>query len=1573
MASNLVVTPHPLTLDGQTHIPAQLLPGQSLYSFLAANAPDTLDGGWAVTIGGRQVPVEMWTKTFPKDGHLIEVRSTVDNKQAFQLIALLVLTYFTFGIGAAAGAWTVAGAYGAVAATAVYVAGSVIINKVLGPKPPKTPAAEESGGVYSLNGATNSSRPYQALGIPFGAIDIAPDLLSKPYSYFDGDDQYLALLLTPGINVARVDNVRNGDNPFSNYPGSQLFSSGMSGMPQQAIPLFTDVDSQAGGALQDEDKNPAVVVRTTPPDTVRIQVDIEYTLFGKGKKGNALYNEGTVTAEYRTAGSGSWLNLETRYVTNKDMRVHRMSLKKDVPPGQYDVRVTRSVMSLTGDNDVAQFNFTSLTSVQRDTAQYLGISRVGIIFKATGQLSGTPNEIKMRVTAKPVQTWTGTQWRIADTVDNGLSNPGAQMLAYIRGYYDEAGNLIGGMGLSDMFIDIPAFQAFILHCEANDYKYNYYLRDSRTHSEVLESIALVGFGQVTNATGKISVAWAGANQPVTAVVGMGTIRQGQFGVDYTLSNTADGVELSYFDADIGDTSVVRVASPGVTTALNPARIQAEGITTAKHAAEMARYHLGQSLYQAKDITFGADIEHITYRRLSVLSLSHDLTQWGYSGRLMAAAKVSGVVTLFLDTEVPPPSAGNAYVGVRIPGELSYRVMQVRPFSAPSKSIQLVGAWPIDAAFPGEASDNPAWDTTYCYDFKASPGYTVRVVGITPDADLKGAQVSVVPESAEFWNYVKTGTYIPAPNGSGLNTRPTVSGLKIVEAQVVQGNTVFTELSATWEVSGPYARADVLMAEGSGDSLLQTTSTTRSATWRIPGAGVYTVTVRPFNPDGLAGYAQSIVFATKGADAPPVNPDIFDVQQVSGGLRRYVWGFGSDTIQSADYAGVEIRYTSGSVQSPVWETMLPVAGDDGSGLHTAPFESPTPVSGTYTFSLRAVNTSGRLSDQTLTIVRALGKNLGELLDQINNDVSKAIVDAFQRDEAEARARVDAINAVITQVQDEATARATAVQQVTAALNQSIADQTAALLNEQLDRQAAIQTANQLRQSGDESLAYQISQISAGTGMQFDGIKTWYFDTSSEGWNGTAASGYLNPGDVYATSPTGLGVNGNAHRYVKMRIKRVGTPVWSGQLGWRSAGGTWSSLALSAPTFDANGVATVDANDIPWADTTVDQIRVKLSDTVTSSNYYLFDWVAIGRPTPGASVALVEDVRQANATALAAEAQQRNTLAVQLRGNYTGNDLDGLTSGLVYQERTARVTETSAISTRVDGMQVSLDGKASASALQTLSTKVETIDDRVTSASESVFALEAQLDGHTAGETGWTAGDTSVHVGARTVYSVIAESDIALARRVDTVSSDLGQFKGSATQQLQTLSTAQDSQAQLYQQVSASLDTKASTSSVNLLTTRVTEAEGNITANSQNIAQAQAAIANKADASAVSALQTTVTTIDGRTTANANSITAVQAAVDGKAAASTVLELTATVNSQGSTLTSINSQAFLALNSNNYIGGFKIGNNGQVVDFTVLADNFRIVAPAGGARLEYSAGTLRVYDNNNVLRVELGKLS
>ena len=71
--------------------------------------------------------------------------------------------------------------------------------------------------------------------------------------------------------------------------------------------------------------------------------------------------------------------------------------------------------------------------------------------------------------------------------------------------------------------------------------------------------------------------------------------------------------------------------------------------------------MAQSLYQRKDIAFETDLEHLTYQRSSVLALSHDVTQWGYGGRVQAAVDVAGVVTLTLDDYVPDGEIGRAHV------------------------------------------------------------------------------------------------------------------------------------------------------------------------------------------------------------------------------------------------------------------------------------------------------------------------------------------------------------------------------------------------------------------------------------------------------------------------------------------------------------------------------------------------------------------------------------------------------------------------------------------------------------------------------------------------------------------------------------------------------------------------------------------------------------------------------------------------------------------------------------------------------------------------------------------------
>lgn len=1002
----LKINRHPILIDHETQIVLDLKPGESLEAFLHRHI-ENMDGHpMVVTVGGKVVKRELWACVFPKANHTIAVRFGVE-KTALLIVALVVLSIFTMGAAAAVAAGAAAGATGigagfaaglaaaGLSATAsmavigaIQVVGAMIINKVLGPKPAK-PSSIERDSVYNISGARNAVRQYEPVGLLFGCVRVTPDIISIPYTMYQDNDQYLNMVLSPGINVDRCDPLYIGDAPISNYEGQRTWFAGFSGMPQQTIPLFTNVDTVGGGELEADHAPGPWTTRATSLDTIRIQVDFSYLLFDLTSKGKKKNNQERIEIQYAAAGSGNWVNAPPQpYMVSDKQSEQRRTFGWDVPRGQYDVRVRRLGQDTDGSGATASFNWAALVSIQADDADYRGLARIGIQLKATGQLSGTPDEVRALMWAKPMPYWDGSQWVTATDRNNGLSNPGAQVLQYARGFYDDAGKLIAGMGLPDSQIDIESCKAFMVHCALNNYTYDQWLTDARTHDEVLSTICLAAMGRYSFAPGRLTFLWAAEGQGHEGVVGMANIKKGEFQIDYTLVQGADGIEYTYVDRNTWEPKTLRVPAPGVEVMQNPARLSGDGIGTEAQAATMARYHMAQNLYQFKDIVFSQDIEHMAYGQMSIIQLSHDLTQWGFSGRLLSASRDGdGRVTLRFDEPVRGPGNENdAYVGLRIPGESGFRVFPIVPFSATRDTVVLASAWPADAAFPGSTPNNPAWDTLYMYDFKQTPGLRCRVTGISPGDDLSGASISVVPEGDEFWHYVRTGEYIPPKNESLLRPQPVVNNLRVREERVVQGDTVFSMVNANWRVSG-YAKYVVVTAGFDGDPPEEKARTSSlSASWRVEGEGIYIVTARPYDENEVPGEAQIIAHLLYGPNQPPVNPDLLFVDELDGGIRRYSWGWRADTIQSPDYAGVQIRYMAGSVGSPDWDAMTPLGDDDG--YHTVAFESTIPVAGMWTFAIRAVNTSGVLSDTMLTVQKVLAKNLGERFVEVEQLLSES---------------------------------------------------------------------------------------------------------------------------------------------------------------------------------------------------------------------------------------------------------------------------------------------------------------------------------------------------------------------------------------------------------------------------------------------------------------------------------------------------------------------------------------------------------------------------------------------------------
>uniref|UniRef100_UPI003CFBCB53 hypothetical protein n=1 Tax=Alcaligenes faecalis TaxID=511 RepID=UPI003CFBCB53 len=975
----LVVTPHPLTLEGQTNTPADLRAGESLLSFLERHVPNLHVCKYAVSINGCPIAPEHWVRVKPKHGTVIAVRSVVE-KEALQLVALAALTYFTFGIGSAGG--LIAAKFGTLAATAVFIGGSLLINKVLAPAMPEVGNADMGREpVYGIAPGNNAARQHEALPLLLGEVRYAPDYASLPYTWYEGNEQMLGAVFNAGLNVDRFEGVLlNGDTELSVYQDVNVWTRGFPGMAEQDIPLFTNPDVSDGGELVDSGE---WVTRTTSLNTTLIQCDFEIQLFGQGKKGVEGRNL-TLEGRYRPVGSSQWRPIQSIYLHNRTIKPLRRTETIVVESGQYEV-AWRNASGGSSDDGKTTRNavWTQLKSIQPDDGDYLGQSRIGIKVKATGQLNGSLKEIKGRFVARAMPIWNGSSWGMATTPDNGLSNPGAQILLLARGIYVEdpfyGRKLIAGMGLPDDQIDIEGLKAFMQHCAANNLRHDALISDDRSNVDLLNQVARCGLGSFGFFNGKWGVVWAWDNQPLDGVVNMATIKKATFQVSYELASAADGIVYTYLNRETWEQDALYVYAPGKTVMLNPARITGEGVTTAEHAAVMARYHLGQSLYQFKDIQYETDLEHLDYQRMSVLAISHDMTQWGFGGRLVAAAQdEQGVVTLHLDSPVTDQSvhgagAAEPFIGLRVPGESIYRVFRVVRPSAGALMLQLKDPWPEDALFPGEDGDNPAHDTLWFYDFKPTPGARVRVAGMQMQADLGGAQVAVVPESDEFWDYVINGTYEPAGSDSELSRdeTPVVHSLRVTEQQTVQGNTQFTELTITFDANGELASAEV-WAGPEGQELVHVADTfTRQATFRIDVAGNWMVQVRPMGHT-RAGPAASIFYVTQVTNLPPWNYDSLLITEIAGGLRRYAFEY-VDNDPPLDLAGAEIRYLSGKHAAPVWDAMTPL----GSGFHTATFESVLPQEGDWTFALRARNTSGQLSTDALIRTAKLGKNFDQV--------------------------------------------------------------------------------------------------------------------------------------------------------------------------------------------------------------------------------------------------------------------------------------------------------------------------------------------------------------------------------------------------------------------------------------------------------------------------------------------------------------------------------------------------------------------------------------------------------------------
>lgn len=436
----------------------------------------------------------------------------------------------------------------------------------------------------------------------------------------------------------------------------------------------------------------------------------------------------------------------------------------------------------------------------------------------------------------------------------------------------------------------------------------------------------------------------------------------------------------------------------------------------------------------------------------------------------------------------------------------------------------------------------------------------------------------------------------------------------------------------------------------------------------------------------------------------------------------------------------------------------------------------------------------------------------------------------------------------------------------------------------DQQASIQNLEIALIEGDEQLSQQIQSLSVGTNTQFDPFQIWHFDQNLEGWSGNWTNGYVRTG-VSTTSPV-LNVDASRYRQVRARIRRIGNPTWDATLSWTGAAdgpnGT-GPVSIQEPSWAgdataANGEITVNPE---WNGTLTGMV-LTLGSSVDAANYWLLDWITVGRPAPGASSADITTERAARIAAMGAMASRIEVLEVdynslsgsisssadainglisdiqEIDGQVTvlnnsmtlleaavNNPVTGLTAtSSAIQSLTNRVETTEdgieAVNSRIDNMDINVDDVINSSAFQGLIQRVSTAEGAISSTNTSVTSLNTSVSQFSGSISAAQAAANAANTLAGSKGRVFVQNAAPTGNDQDEKNLWIDTTGGANTPkrwisgewQAVTDKVARDA-ADAAANALEGLGNKADSSAVTALTQRVAQAEGLLSSTSSNI--------------------------------------------------------------------------------------------------------------------------------------------
>lgn len=814
----------------------------------------------------------------------------------------------------------------------------------------------------SIRGSRNQANPRGDIPIILGKHLITPPFGAAPYTMVQGRDQYLHELFVLGYGPLDIDltSLRIGETLLSN------FSSVDTDSKQNADPiaLFPGVVTEDQPNLQLKTAD-GPIVRTSHETTSQIIVELTFPnglvkFDDSGNKGNQSVE---VRAEYKPTGSpdASYVVFGDQNVQGSDTRTIRIAFSKDLPLGQYDVRMSR----VTGDtNDTKIIDgvyWTSFKSVEHVDPVGLAIRdklvRFALRIKATDQVNGIVDQFNL-VVQSIAPDYDGSGSGSGAWSARATSNPASLLLLLLRGPMNPN-------PVPDDRIDWPALEAWHTWCATNGHECNAVEANGETLKVLLGKVCTTGRASLTIRDGKYSIV-----QDIEKLVPVQhfTPRNSWgFSGQKSFAKPTQAVRLSFINREVGwqtDERTVYDDGYDASTATAIQEIDLWGFTDPAQVWKHGRYLIASARLRPEIYSLNTDVENLVCTRGDLVRVSHDVALFGITaGKIKAVVTdASGNVIQIVSDEALPMEAGKTY-GIRI--------RHNNGSSTTHDVVTVDGSQNVlTLATPIPAGSAPEPDNMFSFGLSGQETAEMLVYSIEMQDDLS-ARLLLVDAAPGVWA-ADQGAIPPYDSQVTLPADiPYTPPTPVIEDIRSDGTVLVKQSDGSWQNRiylklYPVANNTALVSyeiqykiNGTDDEWQGFTipaNATEAYIAPVESGLTYAVRVRSFKIDGIPSAWANATILVQGKEAPPQN--ILNLTAVFRALVGIdlVWS----PVGDLDLAEYEIRegsdWATGTI---IWH-----------GLATS-YTWPMLDAGTYHLMLKAVDTSGnysiteRVADVTVT--------------------------------------------------------------------------------------------------------------------------------------------------------------------------------------------------------------------------------------------------------------------------------------------------------------------------------------------------------------------------------------------------------------------------------------------------------------------------------------------------------------------------------------------------------------------------------------------------------------------------------